>query len=137
MSDAADIRRAVERAGLRGFARRCGCAPAAVQRLLARGAYPERGPHGEAMRSTVAAVLAESEAAGAGPAPGARRQAGGGSSIPGRYAETLRWLGVPVMAAAVPEEWAVEQALRKLAADCGYSLESLRLARSRESLEAP
>ena len=40
---------------------------AAVQRLVKRGAYPERGPHGEAMRAAVAEVLAE-----AGPDPCAR-----------------------------------------------------------------
>lgn len=59
MTDAADIRRAIERAGLRGFGRRSGCPVAAVQRLAKRGAYPERGPHGEAMRAAVAEVLAE------------------------------------------------------------------------------
>lgn len=64
MTDAADIRRAIERAGLRGFARRSGCPVAAVQRLVKRGAYPERGPHGVAMRAAVAEVLAE-----AGPEP--------------------------------------------------------------------
>ena len=68
MTDAADIRRAIERAGLRGFARRSGCPVAAVQRLVKRGAYPERGPHGEAMRAAVAEVLA----AEAGPEPCAR-----------------------------------------------------------------
>ena len=45
MTDAADIRRAIERTGVRGFARWSGCPPAAVQRLVERGAYPERGPH--------------------------------------------------------------------------------------------
>ena len=73
MTDAADIRRAIERAGLRGFARRSGCPPAAVQRLVKRGAYPERGPHGEAMRAAVAEVLAD-----AGPEPCASPGAGGG-----------------------------------------------------------
>ena len=95
MTDAADIRRAVERDGLRGFARRCGCPVAAVQRLVKRGAYPERGPHGEAMRAAVVEGLAESEAE-----PAASPEAGGGPAVPEvpeRFAATLRFLaGAPV-----------------------------------------
>ena len=82
MTDAADIRRAIERAGLRGFARRSGCPPAAVQRLVKRGAYPERGPHGEAMRAAVAEVLAE-----AGPEPCASP---GGGPVEERLNELAR-----------------------------------------------
>ena len=127
MTDAADIRRAVERAGLRGFARRAGCPPAAVQRLVKRGAYPERGPHGAAMR---AAVLAES---GPVPAPGPELGA-----VPARFAATARFLADPAMAAAdVPDVRAVADALVRLAADCGYSLESFLLVPSAEALEAP
>lgn len=127
MTDAEDIRRAIERTGLRGFARRAGCAPAAVQRLLARGAYPVRGPHGEAMRAAVAEVLAE-----AGPEPAAI------PAVPVRYAATLRLLArAPALAVDAPEQWAVAYALKTLAADCGYTLESCRLAPAREALEAP
>ena len=82
MTDAADIRRAIERAGLRGFARRSGCPVAAVQRLIKRGAYPERGPHGEAMRAAVAEVLAE-----AGPEPCASP---GGGPVEERLNELAR-----------------------------------------------
>ena len=86
---------------MRGFARRSGCPPAAVQRLVKRGAYPGRGPHGAAMRAAVAEVLAEPEPAaspvpdaaggprsprtlrGDGALPGRPRDAGGGASPPG------------------------------------------------------
>ena len=116
MTDAADIRRAVERAGVRGFARRAGCPPAAVQRLVKRGAYPERGPHGAAMRAAVAAVLAES---GPAPEPGPELV-----TVPARFAATARFLAGPSMAAAdVPDVRAVADALVRLAADCGYTLE--------------
>ena len=121
MTDAADIRRAVERAGLRGFARRAGCPPAAVQRLVKRGAYPERGPHGAAMRAAVAAVLAES-----GPAPESLAPEPGPEmgAVPARFAATARFLADPSMAAAdVPDVRAVADALVRLAADCGYTLE--------------
>ena len=119
MTDAADIRRAIERSGLRGFARRCGCPVAAVQRLVKRGAYPERGPHGEAMRAAVAEALAEPAAsleAGASPAV---------PEIPERFAATLHALTVPAMAKDVPEDSAVLHALKALAADCGYTLEKM------------
>ena len=131
MTDAADIRRAVERDGLRGFARRCGCPVAAVQRLVKRGAYPERGPHGEAMRAAVVEGLAESEAE-----PAAKRDAGGGPAmpeVPERFAATLRFLAGPSMQAAVPHELAVYVALETLARDCGYELGPIRLT----PLEAP
>ena len=131
MTDAADIRRAIERDGLRGFARRSGCAPAAVQRLLARGAYPERGPNGAAMRAAVAEVLAEPEAAGPGP------EAGGVPAVPERYAATLRFLAGAPMAAPKLPELLVGATLSVLAKDCGYTLESCRLAPAREALEAP
>ena len=116
MTDEADIRRAVERAGVRGFARRAGCPPAAVQRLAKRSAYPERGSHGAAMRAAVAAVLAES---GPAPEPGPERGA-----VPARFAATARFLADPAMAAPdVPDVRAVADALVRLAADCGYTLE--------------
>ena len=121
MTDAADIRRAIERSGLRGFARRCGCPVAAVQRLVKRGAYPERGPHGEAMRAAVAEALAEPAAsleAGASPAV---------PEIPERFAATARVLAGPSMQAAVPNELAVGYALCTLAADCGYKLLEMNL----------
>ena len=111
MTDAADIRRAIERSGLRGFARRCGCPVAAVQRLVKRGAYPERGPHGEAMRAAVAEALAEPAAsleAGASPAV---------PEIPERFAATARLLAGPSMQA--PDDGAVQDALATLAKDCG------------------
>ena len=117
MTDAADIRRAVERAGLRGFARRAGCPPAAVQRLVKRGAYPERGPHGAAMRAAVAAVLAESGPAPESLAPPAT------VTVPARFAATARFLADPAMAPDVPDVRAVADALVRLAADCGYTLE--------------
>ena len=82
MTDAADIRRAIERAGLRGFARRSGCPPAAVQRLVKRGAYPERGPHGEAMRAAVAEVLAEPEAASPDAGGGRKRKRRAAPAVP-------------------------------------------------------
>ena len=97
MTDAADIRRAVERDGLRGFARRCGCPVAAVQRLVKRGAYPERGPHGEAMRAAVVEGLAESEAEpAASPEAGASPAVPEVPEVPERFAATLRFLaGAP------------------------------------------
>ena len=118
MTDAADIRRAAARAGVRGLARRCGCASAAVQRLLARSAYPERGPHGEAMRAAVADALADS-----GPEPAAS------PAVQKRYAATVRLLASALaLAVDAPEQWAVAHVLKTLAADCGYTLESFRLA---------
>ena len=131
MTDAADIRRAVERAGLRGFARRAGCPPAAVQRLVKRGAYPERGPHGAAMRAAVAAVLAESGPAPESLAPPAT------VTVPARFAATARFLADPSMAAPDVPDVRVGVALEKLAKDCGYTLESFLLAPSAEALEAP
>ena len=130
MTVAADIRRAIERAGVRGFARRAGCAPAAVQRLVERGAYPERGPHGEAMRAAVAEVLAE-------PEPSASPDAGGGPAVPGRFTATARFLAGPAMQAAELPELLVGVALATLAKDCGYTLESASLVPAPEAPEAP
>ena len=127
MTDAADIRRAVERAGLRGFARRAGCPPAAVQRLVKRGAYPERGPHGAAMRAAVAAVLAES-----GPAPEPGPELG---AVPARFAATARFLADPAMAEL--HQMRVGVALDMLAKDCGYTLESYCLVPFRAAALAP
>ena len=112
MTDAADIRRAIERAGVRGFARRSGCPPAAVQRLVKRGAYPGRSPHGAAMRAAVTEVLAE-------PEPAASPEAGGGPAVPGRFAATARFLAGPSMQAAELPNPLVGAALGALAADCG------------------
>ena len=129
MTDAADIRRAIERAGVRGFARRSGCPPAAVQRLVKRGAYPGRGPHGAAMRAAVAEVLAE-------PEPAASPDAGGGPAVPGRFAATARFLAGPSMQAAELPILRVGAALGALAADCGYTLETVTLVPA-EAPEAP
>ena len=123
MTDAADIRRAVERDGLRGFARRCGCPVAAVQRLVKRGAYPERGPHGEAMRAAVVEGLAESEAE-----PAASPEAGASPAVPEvpeRFAATARFVTSPPMQAAIPDKAVVYVALETLAKDCGYMLREL------------
>ena len=86
MRDAADIRRAVEIAGVRGFARRAGVPVPAVQRLVERGAYPERGPHGAAMRAAVADVL-PAPADDARESPGPEGGAGGAleTGSEGRY----------------------------------------------------
>ena len=130
MTDAADIRRAIERAGVRGFARRAGCAPAAVQRLVERGAYPERGPHRKAMRAAVAEVLTEPEAA-------ASPDAGGGPAVPERFAATARFLAGPAMQAAELPNLRVAVALATLAADCGYTLERVDLAPAAQTPEAP
>ena len=129
MTDAEDIRRAIERAGVRGFARRSGCPPAAVQRLVERGAYPERGPHGEAIRAAVAEVLTE-------PEPSASPHKGGGRAVPERFAATARFLAGPSMQAALPE-LLVGAALCRLAEDCGYTLEKVTLAPAAEAPEAP
>ena len=124
MTDAADIRRAIERVGVRGFARRAGCSVPAVQRLVARGAYPERGPHGPAMRAAVGKVLGEPAPApeAAAPAPDPE-PAGRLLEVPERFAQTARLLACPALAKDVPEVWAVLYALQTLAADCGYRLE--------------
>ena len=130
MTDAADIRRAIERAGVRGFARRSGCPPAAVQRLVKRGAYPGRGPHGAAMRAAVAEVLAE-------PEPAASPDAAGGPAVPERFAATARFLAGPPMQAAELPNLLVGAALIALAADCGYTLETVALVPAAEAPEAP
>ena len=131
MTDAADIRRAIERAGVRGFARCAGCPPAAVQRLVERGAYPERGPHRKAMQAAVAEVLAEPEAA-------ASPDAGGGPAVPERFAATARFLAGPAMQAAeLPDLLLVGAALATLAADCGYTLERVDLVPAAQTPEAP
>lgn len=69
MNEADGIRGAVTRVGLREFARRVGCSPGAVQRLVKRGVYPTRGPHGPAMRALVDSSMVGSSRAA--PAEGA------------------------------------------------------------------
>ena len=87
---------------------RGGCAPGAVQRSGRRGAYPERGPHGAAMRGggAVAEVLGEP-----GPEPAARPE------VPERFAATLRFLSGAPMAAPETPNLVVGMALATLAAD--------------------
>ena len=134
MTDAADIRRAIERVGVRGFARRAGCSVPAVQRLVARGAYPERGPHGPAMRAAVGKVLGEPARApeAAAPAPDPE-PAARLLEVPERFARTARALvGTPALEAELPPMLAVAAALATLAEDCGYRIEGVSLEPSRE-----
>ena len=134
MTDAADIRGAIERVGVRGFARRAGCSVPAVQRLVERGAYPERGPHGPAMRAAVGKVLGEPapapEAAAPEPDP---EPAARLLEVPERFARTARALvSTPALSAELPHMLAVASILTILAADCGYELKGANLEPSRE-----
>ena len=128
MTDAADIRRAIERVGLRELARRAGCPVPAVQRLVARGAYPERGPHGAALRLAVAKVLDEPapEAAGYEPGPGPTSEPTpepAPGPVPERFARTAQFLATNrALEAKLPHRLAVVTALAALAGDLGYRL---------------
>ena len=77
-------------------------------------------------------------APGPGPAPEPEAApALGRSTVPARFAATARLLaGAPMAGPEIPE-LRVAMALMKLAEDCGYTLESCRLAPAREAREAP
>ena len=66
----------------------------------------------------------------AAPAPGR-------CTVPARFAATARLLAGAPMAAPELPELRVAVTLMKLAEDCGYTLESCRLASAREVREAP
>ena len=74
---------------------------------------------------------------GPAPEPEAAPDAGGVPAVPARFAATLRLLaGAPMAGPEIPE-LRVAMALMRLAEDCGYTLESCRLAPAREAREAP
>ena len=78
-----------------------------------------------------------SEPEAAGSEPEAAPDAGGVPAVPARFAATARLLaGAPMAGPEIPE-LRVAMALMRLAEDCGYSLESCRLAPAREVAEAP